>query len=80
MNSNYNRIISCTILNKGNKIRKNYNSLSTIKEIKRNLEKQYSSEEEEKLVNLYHNGKELIKEDEEIGNICKNNDTLDLVM
>ena len=70
--------MTCTILNKDEKIKQNINSKSTVKDIKRNLQKNYANDDE-KVINLYYKGKELTKENELIGNIC-NNDSLDLVM
>ena len=65
-------------MNNGEKIKQNLNSKSTIKEIKRNLQKKFENDND-KVINLYYKGKELTKENESIGNICNNN-SLDLVM
>ena len=79
--NNFERMISCSILQNGKKIKQNFNSGSTVNEVKRMIKKNCSiNEENDKLINLYHDGKELKEGEEKIGNICKNNDTLDLVM
>ena len=44
------------------------------------MQRNYLENKDSNLINLYCNGKELTEGEEEIGNICKNNDTLDLVM
>ena len=65
-------------MNNGEKIKQNLNSKSTVKEIKKNLQKKYQNDND-KIINLYYKGKELSKENESIGNICDTN-SLDLEM
>ena len=77
--ANHDRVITCTIENGNEKIKQNFNSKSTVKEIKHQLKKNISDPTKQKMINLYYQGKPLDKDDISIGNLC-NNDELDLVM
>lgn len=76
----HDRVIACTIENGQEKYRQNFNSKNTIKEIKHSIKKNYcQSTDNNKMINLYYQGRELNKDDESLGHIC-NTDALDLVM
>ena len=72
-------MITCTIENGNEKIKQNFNSKSTVKELKHQLKKNISDPTKQKMINLYYQGKPLDRDDISIGNLC-NNDELDLVM